>query len=65
MKYRETIIRKLESIEGSLRKMDFMLKRGGSSNEFSSEVENISNLTKEVKSYIEREDLSGHEINKR
>ena len=65
MKYRETIVRKIESIEGSLRKMDFMLKRGGSSNEFTTEIENISNLTNEIKSYIEREDLSGHELNKR
>jgi hypothetical protein len=65
MQYRETINRKLEAIEGNQRKMEFILKRGGNAIEFSQLIESTKELISEVKSYIERENLSGHELNNR
>ncbi len=65
MQYRETINRKLEAIEGNQRKMEFILKRGGNTIEFSQLIESTKELISEVKSYIERENLSGHELNNR
>ena len=64
MQYRETINSKLDAIDGCLRKLDFILKRQGSKEEFTQIVEEIQNLNDEIKSYISRENLSANEINK-
>jgi hypothetical protein len=64
MQYRETINRKLEAIDGCLRKLDFILKRQGTKEEFFQVVEEIKSLNEEIKSYISRENTTGNEINR-
>ncbi len=63
MRNRESYIRGLERIEGSLRTMEFYLNRGGTSDQYRTEMERIQNQVDDIRSLVEREDLSGTELN--
>ena len=63
MRNRESYIRGLERIESSLRTMEFYLNRGGTSSQYRAEMERIQNQVDDIRSLVEREDLSGTELN--
>ena len=60
---REIIRRKLEKLEGNLTKTDFILKRGGNLDEFLQVTNEMKELVKELKAYIEYEPRSANEMN--
>jgi len=55
MQHREIITQKLESIEGRISRMESMLSRGSSSQEFKAELETSKNLIQDAKDYLQRE----------
>jgi 5-bromo-4-chloroindolyl phosphate hydrolysis protein len=60
---REIIRRKLEKLESNLTKTDFILKRSGNLDEFLQVTNEMKELVKELKSYIEYEPRSANEMN--
>jgi len=60
---RETIRYKLERMESNLTKLDFILKRQGSVDEFLNTTKELKELVVQVKAYIELEPRSSNEIN--
>jgi hypothetical protein len=64
MQYRETINKKLDAIDGNIRKLDFLIKRGGVPGDILQLLEATKELNNEVRSYVARENFSGSEINK-
>lgn len=64
MRNRELINRKLENLESNLAKMNFMLKRQSSIEEFNVIVENSRELIETIKSFVSMEPMSPNEINK-
>jgi len=60
---REIIRRKLEKLEGNLTKLQFILRRQGSLEEYVQVHEEMKELISEVKGYIEHEPRSANEIN--
>ena len=64
MRNRELINRKLENLESNLAKMNFMLKRQSSVEEFNVIVENSRELIETIKSFVSMEPMSPNEINK-
>lgn len=60
---REIIRRKLEKLEGNLTKTDFILKRNGNLDEFLQVTNEMRELVKELKAYIEYEPRSANEMN--
>jgi hypothetical protein len=63
MRNRESYIRSLERIESSLKTMEFLMSRGGTSNDFKTMMNNIQDQVDFIKSLVEREELSPNEIN--
>jgi|694.fasta_scaffold19941_3 hypothetical protein len=63
MRNREMILRQLERIDNSMKKMKFYLNRGESVDNYKKEIELVENMISEVKSMIEREDMNANEIN--
>jgi len=63
MRNRELILRQLERIDNSMNKMKFYLNRGESIDNYKSEISNVENLISEIKSMVEREEMSSNEIN--
>jgi hypothetical protein len=57
------ILRQLERIDNSMKKMKFYLNRGESVDNYKKEIELVENMISEVKSMIEREDMNANEIN--
>lgn len=60
---REIIRRKLEKLESNLGKLDFLVKRGGSIEDFLHTTDEMKSLVEELKAYIEYEPRSANEIN--
>ena len=60
---REIIRRKLEKLEGNLIKTDFILKRSGNLDDFLQVTNEMKELVKELKAYIEYEPRSANEMN--
>jgi protein-arginine kinase activator protein McsA len=63
MKNREIIMRRLETIESNMSKLDFILKRQGSREEFEEVIANIRDKVNEAKAFVQQEPLSPGEIN--
>jgi hypothetical protein len=63
MKNREIIMRRLETIESNMSKLDFILKRQGSREEFENVIADIRDKVSETKAFIQQEPLSQGEIN--
>ena len=63
MKNREIIMRRLERIESNLEKMNLVLKRQGSREEFEEVIQDIRDVLSDAKSFIQQEPLSPGEIN--
>jgi hypothetical protein len=55
MQHREIVTRKLELIEGRMTRMESLLSRGGSVNEFMVEIQVSKEMIQDVKDYIQRE----------
>lgn len=60
---REIIRRKLEKLESNLTKTDFILKRSGNLDDFLQVTNEMKELVKELKAYIEYEPRSTNEMN--
>jgi hypothetical protein len=63
MKNREIIMRRLETIESNTSKLDFILKRQGSREEFEDVIADIRDKVNEAKAFVQQEPLSPGEIN--
>jgi hypothetical protein len=55
MQHREIITQKLELVEGRIARMESMLSRGSSVQEFKNELSVSRDLVQDVKDYIQRE----------
>jgi len=55
MQHREIITQKLELVEGRIARMESMLSRGSSAQEFKNELSVSRDLVQDVKDYIQRE----------
>jgi len=56
-------MRRLERIESNLEKMNLVLKRQGSREEFEEVIQDIRDVLSDAKSFIQQEPLSPGEIN--
>ena len=56
-------MRRLERIESNLEKMNLVLKRQGSREEFEEVIQDIRDILSDAKSFIQQEPLSPGEIN--
>jgi hypothetical protein len=63
MRNREIIMRRLERIESNLEKMNLVLKRQGSREEFEEVIQDIRDVLSDAKSFVQQEPLSPGEIN--
>jgi hypothetical protein len=63
MKNREIIMRRLETIESNMSKLDFILKRQGSREEFEDVIADVKDKVNEAKAFVQQEPLSPGEIN--
>ena len=63
MKNREIIMRRLEHIESNMTKLDFILKRQGSREEFETVIFDTKEYINDAKAFIQQEPLSPGEIN--
>jgi len=60
---REIIRNKLEKLDSSLTKLDFILKRGGDREQYLETTEYMKQLVDEIKTFIEYEPRTGNELN--
>ena len=56
-------MRRLERIESNLEKMNLVLKRQGSREEFEEVIQDIRDVLSDAKSFVQQEPLSPGEIN--
>ena len=63
MKNREIIMRRLERIESNMSKLDLILKRQGSREEFEEIILDTKEHISDAKAFIQQEPLSPGEIN--
>jgi len=63
MKNREIIMRRLEHVESNMTKLDFILKRQGSREEFETVIFDTKEYINDVKAFVQQEPLSPGEIN--
>jgi hypothetical protein len=63
MKNREIIMRRLEHVESNMTKLDFVLKRQGSRDEFEAIIFDTKEYINDVKAFVQQEPLSQGEIN--
>ena len=63
MRNREMIIRQLERVDNSMKKMRFYLNQGESVETYRTEIDLVENMVSEIKSMIEREEMNSNEIN--
>ena len=62
MKHREPVLRKLDSIESNLSKLNFSLNQGNREGAFEL-ITNIRERLDQIKGYIENEPIVGNEMN--
>ena len=55
MQHRDIITQKLEAIEGKIARMDSLISRGGTVDEFKTDLIKSKELIQDVKDYISRE----------
>jgi hypothetical protein len=63
MKNRETIMRRLEHVESNITKLEFILKRQGSREEFEEVIFDTKEYLNDAKAFVQQEPLSPGEIN--
>jgi hypothetical protein len=64
MKNRETVLKKLDSIEAGLNVLKFMVNRQEPIENFINKIESTRELVDHVKGYIENELIAGTELNR-
>jgi septation ring formation regulator EzrA len=62
MKHREPVLRKLDSIESNLNKLNFTLNQGNRDGAFEL-MDAIREQVNQIKGYIENEPIIGNEMN--
>jgi hypothetical protein len=63
MKNRDIIMRRLEHIESNMSKLDFVLKRQGSREEFENIILDTKDAVNDAKAFVQQEPQSPGEIN--
>ncbi len=63
MKNRDIVLRKIDSIDSSMNKLNFTLNRGDRDASYEI-VESVRDLVSQLKTYIESEPIIGQELNK-
>ena len=64
MKNRDTVLRKLDSIESNLNALRFMVNSQQPVNDFLARIESTRELVDHIKGYIETEPIAGTELNR-
>lgn len=64
MKNRDTVLKKLDSIEAGLNALRFMVQRQEPVNDFITRIESTRELVDQIKGYIENEPIAGTELNR-
>jgi hypothetical protein len=64
MKNRDTVLKKLDSIEAGLNALRFMVQRQEPVTDFVARIEQTRELVDQVKGYIENEPIAGTELNR-
>jgi DNA-binding FrmR family transcriptional regulator len=64
MKNRDTVLKKLDSIESSLNALRFMVNSQQPVNDFLTKIEFTRELVDQIKGYIETEPIAGTELNR-
>lgn len=64
MKNRDTVLKKLDSIESSLNALRFMVNSQQPVNDFLAKIESTRELVDQIKGYIETEPIAGTELNR-
>jgi hypothetical protein len=63
MRNRNTVLKKVENIEGKLKQLKFCVQRGAELNEYLDALALAEEELSELKSFIEREPMSAEEMN--
>jgi hypothetical protein len=63
MKNRDIIMRRLEHIESNMSKLEFVLKRQGSREEFENIILNTKDSVNDAKAFVQQEPQSPGEVN--
>ena len=63
MKNRDIVLRKIDSIDSNMNKLNFILNRGDRDASYEI-VESVRDLVSQLKTYIESEPIIGKELNK-
>jgi hypothetical protein len=63
MKNRDIVLRKIDSIDSNMNKLNFTLNRGDRDASYEI-VESVRDLVSQLKTYIESEPIIGKELNK-
>jgi len=62
MRYRENIRREIEKLESTLKQLRYHINRGGTQQEANDSLKKSEEILSEVKSYIEREQVTFDEF---
>jgi hypothetical protein len=63
MRNRNTVLKKVENIEGKLKQLKFCVQRGAELNEYLDALALAEEELSELKAFIEREPMSAEEMN--
>ena len=63
MKNRDIVLRKIDSIDSNMNKLNFTLNRGDRDASYEI-IESVRDLVSQLKTYIESEPIIGKELNK-
>jgi len=63
MRNRNTVLKKVENIEGKLKQLKFCVQRGAELNEYLDTLTLAEEELSELKAFIEREPMSAEEMN--
>ena len=63
MRNRNTVLKKVENIEGKLKQLKFCVQRGAELNEYLDTLALAEEELSELKAFIEREPMSPEEVN--
>ena len=63
MRNRNTVLKKVENIEGKLKQLKFCVQRGAELNEYLDVLALAEEELSELKAFIEREPMSAEEMN--
>ena len=64
MKNREIIMRRLEKAESNMEKLNFLLSRQGTREQFNDVIQETREVIQDAKSFVQQEPLSSGEINR-